>query len=161
MASFDVVSKVDLQEVDNALNSVTREIEQRYDFKGSKCTVTQADDEIVVLADDKYKLEQIQDLLKTHFTRRKIDAKSLDFGKAEMASGSSIRQKIKVKQGIEADVAKIIVKKIKDSKIKVQVSIRGEEVRVDGKKRDDLQNVISLLNEVDVDLPLQFINFRD
>ena len=161
MASFDVVSKVDLQEVDNALNSVTREIDQRYDFKGSKCTVNKVEDEIIVLADDQYKLEQIQDILKTHFTRRKVDAKSLDFGKIEMASGNCVRQKIKVKQGIETDAAKIIVKKIKDSKIKVQASIRGEEVRVDGKKLDDLQEVISLLKGLDLNLPLQFINFRD
>ena len=161
MPSFDVVSKVDMQEVDNAVNSVTREISQRYDFKGSNCSVTREDDEITVIADDNYKLEQIQDMLKTHFTKRKVDAKSLDFGKSEAASGNSLRQKIKVKQGIESEVAKKITKEIKASKIKVQASIRGEEVRVDGKKRDDLQNVMELLRGMSVDLPLQFINFRD
>lgn len=161
MPSFDVVSKVDLQEVDNAVNSVTREIEQRYDFKGSKCEVKRDDHELTVLADDNYKLEQIQDMLKMHFTRRKIDAKSLDFGKQEMASGNCIRQKIKVKQGIDSDTAKIITKKVKETKMKVQASIRGEEVRIDGKKRDDLQEAIAMLREIDLPLPLQFVNFRD
>jgi uncharacterized protein YajQ (UPF0234 family) len=161
MPSFDIVSKVDIQEVDNAVNSVLREVAQRYDFKGSNCTVILDDSEITVNADDDYKLDQIQGMLKGHFTKRKIDAKSLDFGKADMASGNSVRQKIKIKQGIDADNAKKLVKDIKSSKIKVQASIRGEEVRIDGKKRDDLQNVISMIKESNIDLPLQFINFRD
>ncbi|MDA0781555.1 MAG: YajQ family cyclic di-GMP-binding protein [Rickettsiales bacterium] len=161
MPSFDIVSKVDIQEVDNAVNSVLREVAQRFDFKGSNCTLELDDNEITVKADDDYKLDQIQLMLKGHFTKRKIDAKSLDFGKPEMASGNSVRQKITVKQGIDSDTAKLIVKEIKNSKIKVQASIRGEEVRVDGKKRDDLQNVISMIKESKLDLPLQFINFRD
>lgn len=161
MPSFDVVSKVDMQEVDNAVNSVLREIAQRYDFKGSKCTVEREDADITVLADDNYKLEQIQAMLKVHFTKRSIDAKSLDFGKVEQASGNSLRQKIKVKQGIESEIAKKLVKEIKATKMKVQASIRGEEVRIEGKKRDDLQAAISLLKGMDFDLPLQYINFRD
>lgn len=161
MPSFDVVSKVDLQEVDNAINSVVKEIAQRYDFKGSKCTVTREKEEITVLADDNYKLEQIQDMLKVHFTRRKIDSKSLDFGKTEAASGNAIRQKIKVKQGVDSDTAKLVVKEIKAQKFKVQASIRSDEVRVEGKKLDDLQAVIAFLRALEVDLPLQFINFRD
>jgi len=161
MPSFDIVSKVDLQEVDNAVNSVVKEIEQRYDFKGSNCSVKRDEDEITVKADDDYKLDQIHGMLKTHFTRRKIDAKSLDFGKSEMASGNTVRQKIKVKQGIDSDNAKKIVKEIKSTKAKVQASVRGEEVRVDGKKRDDLQNVIAMIKEFKIELPLQFINFRD
>lgn len=160
MPSFDIVSKVDMQEVDNAVNSVIREIEQRYDFKGSKCSVTRDNEEITVLADDNYKLEQIQAMLKTHFTRRKIDPKALDFGKNEMASGNSIRQKIKVKQGVASDIAKDIVKKIKDTKVKVQASIRGDEVRVEGKNIDDLQGIISFLKGTDISIPLQYINFR-
>jgi len=160
MASFDIVSNVDMQEVDNAVNSVIREIEQRYDFKGSKCQITREKEEITVLADDSYKLDQIQAMLKGHFTRRKIDPKSLDFGKEEMASGNALRQKVTVKQGIESETAKKVVKKIKDTKIKVQASIRGEEVRVDGKKLDDLQEVIALLKSSDFDIPLQYINFR-
>lgn len=161
MPSFDIVSKVDLQEVDNAINSVIKEIGQRYDFKGSKCQVEREKEEITVLAEDNYKLEQIHGMLKTHFTRRKIDAKSLDFGKVEAATGNSLRQKIKVKQGVDSDTAKQIVKEIKGQKIKVQASIRSDEVRVEGKKIDDLQDIIAFLKKLDINLPLQFINFRE
>jgi uncharacterized protein YajQ (UPF0234 family) len=161
MPSFDIVSKVDLQEVDNAINSVSREVEQRYDFKGSNCSVTRDEQEITVKADDNYKLEQIQDMLKVHFLRRKIDPKSLEFGKAEMASGNSLRQKITVKEGIDSETAKLITKEIKGSKMKVQASIRSDEVRIDGKKRDDLQEAMAMIKQIKIDLPLQFINFRD
>ncbi len=161
MPSFDVVSKVDLQEADNAINSVIKEITQRYDFKDSKCSVEREKEEITVLADDAYKLEQIHGMLKVHFTRRKIDPKSLDFGKTEQAAGNSLRQKIKVKQGVDSDTAKLVVREIKAQKLKVQVSIRSDEVRVDGKKLDDLQEVIAFLRGLDIELPLQFINFRD
>jgi uncharacterized protein YajQ (UPF0234 family) len=161
MPSFDVVSKVDMQEVDNAVNSVVREITQRYDFKGSNCSVTREEEDITVLADDNYKLEQIQSMLKVHFTRRKIDPKAMDFVNPEKASGNSLRQKIKVKQGLESELAKKIVKEIKDLKIKVQASIRGDEVRVEGKKRDELQEVINFLKGKDFNLPLQFSNFRE
>ncbi len=161
MPSFDVVSNVDMQEVDNAVNSVVREITQRYDFKGSNCSIERDDVEITVLADDNYKLEQIHAMLKVHFTKRKIDAKSLDFGTVEQASGNSLRQKITVKQGIESEIAKKIVKEIKIKKMKIQASIRGEEVRVEGKKRDDLQEVMAFLKTLSLELPLQYINFRD
>ena len=161
MPSFDVVSKVDLQEVDNAINSVIKEIGQRYDFKDSKCSVEREKEEITVLADDNYKLEQIHGMLKVHFTRRKIDPKSLDFGKTESAAGNTLRQKIKVKQGVDSDTAKQITKEIKAQKFKVQASIRSDEVRVEGKKLDDLQDVIAFLRNLEVNLPLQFINFRD
>ena len=161
MPSFDIVSKVDMQEVDNAVNSVLREITQRYDFKGSNSNVDRDDADITILTGDDYKLSQIQDMLKVHFTRRDIDAKSLEFGTQEQASGNMIRQKITVKQGVDSDTAKSIVKEIKSYKLKVQASIRGEEVRVEGKKRDDLQNVMSHLKGLSIELPLQFINFRD
>lgn len=160
MPSFDIVSKVDMQEVDNAVNSTLREITQRYDFKGSDCSVELNDEEIKVLADDNYKLDQIQIMLRTHFVKRKIDSNALDFGKSEMASGNSVRQIIKIKQGVDSDSAKKIVKIIKASKMKVQASIRGEEVRVEGKKLDDLQECMSHVKEQKVDFPLQFINFR-
>jgi hypothetical protein len=150
-----------MQEVDNAVNSTAREISQRYDFKGSNSSVELSEEEIKVLADDKYKLEQIQMMLKAHFIKRKIDYKSLDIGKSEMASGNSLRQTIKVKQGIDSETAKKIVKEIKSAKMKVQATIRGEELRVDGKKIDDLQNCITHVKENISDLPLQFINFRD
>ena len=161
MPSFDIVCKTDMQEVDNAINSVTREIEQRYDFKGSNCSVKREDAEVTLLADDNYKLDQIHGMLKAHFVRRKVDPKALDFGKQEAASGNTIRQKIKIKQGVDTDIAKKIVKEIKGTKMKVQASIRGEEVRVDGKKIDDLQEVISFVKGLDMPLPLQYINFRD
>ena len=161
MPSFDIVSKVDMQEVDNAVNSVVREMEQRYDFKGSNCSVSREKEDITIIADDNYKLEQIEGMLKTHFTRRKIDSKALDFKNAEMASGNTLRQKVLVKQGISSDEAKEVVKKIKATKMKVQASIRGDEVRVEGKKRDDLQSAISEMKSMDLDIPLQFINFRD
>jgi len=161
MPSFDIVSKVDLQEIENALNSVRREIEQRYDFKGSKCTITREEEQIVLLADDHYKLEQIHAMLKVHMTRRKVDAKSLDFGKIEPASGGTLRQTVTIKQGIEGEIAKQITKEIKNSKLKVQASIRGDEIRVEGKKRDDLQEVMSLVRALNLSVPVQFMNFRD
>jgi len=161
MPSFDIVSKTDLQEVENAVQSVKKEIAQRYDFKGSAAKIDRNEAEITIIADDDYKLEAIHDMLKVHITRRKLDAKSLDFEKPQKASGNTLRQIVKVKQGIDSDTAKKIVKEIKAEKFKVQASIRGEEVRVDGKKRDDLQEVIAFVRDMKIDLPLQFINFRD
>lgn len=161
MPSFDVVSKTDMQEVDNAVNSVKREIDQRYDFKGSNSSIERKDSDITIVADDDYKLGAIIDMVKVHFTRRNIDPRALDMGKVEKASGNALRQVVKVKQGIDSDSAKKIVKMIKDEKFKVQASIRSDEVRIEGKKRDDLQEVISFLKNSKVDLPLQFINFRD
>ena len=161
MPSFDIVSKTDLAEVDNALGGVSREITQRFDFKGSKCSLERKEDAITILADDAQKLGHMHDLLKVYFTRRQVDPKSLEFGKEEKAAGDSIRQVVTVKQGISAELAKKLVKDIKDSKIKVQASIQGDEVRVTGKKRDELQETIALLKKLDVDRPLQFVNFRD
>jgi cyclic-di-GMP-binding protein len=161
MPSFDIVSVTDMQEVDNAVNSSVREISNRYDFKGSKSTITREDKEVTILADDDMKLKAMQDSLKTHFTKRQLDSKALDFSKPEAASGAMVRQKIKIKQGIEQEIAKKITKHIKDSKMKVQASIRGDELRVQGVKRDDLQAAIALIKAMDVECPLQFVNFRD
>ena len=161
MPSFDIVSKTDLAEVDNALGGITREISQRFDFKGSHCSVERKDETITVLADDDQKLKQIHDLLKIHFTRRQVEPKALEFGKEEKAAGDTIRQIVTIKQGISAELAKKLVKEIKDSKIKVQASIQGDEVRVTGKKRDELQETIAMLKKLEVDRPLQFVNFRD
>lgn len=161
MPSFDIVSKIDLQEVDNAVQGVAREIKNRYDFKDSKSSIERKEEVINVLADDDYKLTAMQDMLKVYFTRRQLDAKALEFGKEEAASGNMRRQEIKVKQGIDQDTAKKIVKSIKDVKLKVQASIRADELRVDGKNRDDLQAAIAHVRGMDVNLPLQFINFRD
>ncbi|MDO8607663.1 MAG: YajQ family cyclic di-GMP-binding protein [Phaeospirillum sp.] len=161
MPSFDIVSKTDLAEVDNALAGITREVAQRFDFKGAKCSVERKEQIITVLADDDAKLKQMHELLKVHFTRRNVDPKALDYQTVEKASGNTVRQQIRIKDGIEKDLAKSLVKDIKDSKIKVQVSIQGDELRVSGKKRDELQETIAMLKKLDADQPLQFINFRD
>jgi len=161
MPSFDIVSKTDIAEVDNALDGIRREIAQRFDFKGSKCTLERKENDITLLADDEPKLKQMQDLMKVYFTRRQVDPKALDFKTQERAAGDAIRQVVTVKQGIDRDVAKTLTTKIKDSKIKVQVSIQGDELRVSGKKRDDLQEAIALVKKLEVDLPLQYVNFRD
>lgn len=161
MPSFDVVSKTDLQEVDNALNSVAREIATRYDFKGSKSSIERKEEEIIIIADDNYKLEAIQDMLKVHITRRQLDSKALDFGTTQKAAGNTLRQVVKIKQGVESDIAKKIVKEIKAEKLKVQASIRGDELRIEGKKRDDLQEAIAFIKKMDLPLPLQYSNFRD
>ena len=161
MPSFDIVSKTDMTEVTNAIAGVGREISQRFDFKGSKSSVELKDGEIIILADDALKLKQVHELVLTYITRRKLDASALDFGKEEKASGAMIRQVVKVKQGIAQDIAKKIVKAIKDSKKKVQVAIQGDELRVSGKKRDDLQDTIAFVKTLGIEQPLQFVNFRD
>ena len=161
MPSFDIVSKTELPEVDNALNAMRREIEQRFDFKGSKCSIERDDQELTVLADDDLKLRQMHELLKGHLTRRKVDAGALDFQEPEKAAGQSLRQKVIVRQGIAQDIAKKIVKEMKSSKLKVQVAIQGDELRVSGKKRDDLQAAIQAVKDMGLDLPLQYVNFRD
>ena len=161
MPSFDVVSKTDMAEVDNALAGIAREVGQRFDFKGSKCSAEIKENTITVLADSDAKLKQMHELLKVHFTRRNVDAKALDYQTVESASGNSVRQLVIVKQGIETELAKKLVKAIKDSKIKVQASIQGDELRITGKKRDELQETIALLKGMEVDQPLQFVNFRD
>jgi uncharacterized protein YajQ (UPF0234 family) len=161
MPSFDIVSKTDLSEVDNAVNGMRREIETRFDFKGSKCTIERKDELLTMLADDDLKLKQMQELLKGYITRRKLDAGALDFKPPEKASGNALRQVVQVKQGIEQTLAKDIVRSIKDSKLKVQVSIQGDELRVSGKKRDDLQTAIQHVREMKIVQPLQYVNFRD
>ena len=161
MPSCDIVSKTDMAEVNNAVAGAVREISQRFDFKGSKSSLELKENDIILLADDALKLKQVQDLLKTYITRRKLDVSALDFGKEEKAAGAMIRQTVKVKQGIDQETAKKISKAIKDSKKKVQVSIQGDELRVSGKKRDDLQDVIAFVKTLGISQPLQFTNFRD
>jgi len=161
MPSFDIVSKTDLNEVENALNNVRREIETRYDFKGSNCSIDQADSVLTIHADDDLKLRQMHELLQGHLTRRKVDAAVLDYKEPEKAAGQSVRQTVVVREGIEKDLAKKLVKQIKGSKIKVQVAIQGDELRVTGKKRDDLQEVIAFCKGLDFEMPLQYVNFRD
>lgn len=161
MPTFDIVSKFEVSEIDNALQNLDREISQRYDFKSSKSEISFDKNQISISTDDEYKLTQLQEMLKVHLTKRGIDAKVLEMGKIESAAGQSVRQIITLIQGINRDLSKQIIKMVKESKIKVQISIQGEDLRVSGKKRDELQDVISLLKENEFDLPLQFINFRD
>jgi len=161
MPSFDVVSRTDLAEVDNALNALRREIDQRFDFKGSKVSIERQDDTLTILADDDMKLRQMHELLKGHLTRRKVDAEALDFTPPEKAAGASLRQTVVVRQGVESVLAKRLVKEIKARKLKVQVAIQGDELRVSGKKRDDLQAAIQAIKDAKPDQPLQYVNFRD
>ncbi len=162
MPSFDVVSKANIAEIDNAINGMKREITTRFDFKGSKATIDRKDEKsIELLADDDLKLKQMQELLKMHVTRRNVDAHFLDFQEFEKAAGQTVRQQVLIKQGIAQDLAKKIISHIKESKIKVQAAIQGDELRISGKKKDDLQDVIGLLRKLNLSQPLQFTNFRD
>jgi uncharacterized protein YajQ (UPF0234 family) len=161
MPSFDIVSKTDVTSVDNALQGVIKEMQVRYDFKGSKSEVSKTDETITILADDDLKRRQVEELLVTHLTRKGVDTKALEFGKLEQAGGNMVRQTIIVKQGVQRDVAQKIVKAIKSSKLKTQAAVQGDEIRVSGKKRDDLQATMAMIKELDVGLPLQFENFRD
>ena len=163
MPSFDIVSKINTQEIDNAVNSVMRELTNRYDFKGAKFNLELQlkDNLIIITAEDEYKIGQIRDSLKVFATKRGIDVKAFDFQKEEKAGGSTIRQEVKLKNGIEQEIGKKIAKQVKDFKLKVQASIRSDEVRVESKSRDDLQQVMSILRSTPYDIPLQFINFRD
>jgi cyclic-di-GMP-binding protein len=161
MPSFDIVSKTDMAEVDNAVQGAVREIGTRFDFKGSKCTIERKEALITLLADDDMKLRQMQELLKGYMVRRKLDASALEFKDPQKASGNALRQEVVVKQGIDQTLGKRIVKEIKDSKMKVQVSIQGDELRVTGKKKDDLQDTIAFVRGLKIEQPLQFVNFRD
>ncbi len=161
MPSFDIVSKTDLAEVENAVQGVKREVSTRFDFKGSKCTIENKEGVLTVEADDALKLKQMQELIKGYFVRRKLDPGALDWKPEQKASGNSVRQEIVVKQGIEQKLAKDIVKALKDSKLKVQASIQGDELRITGKKRDDLQEAIAFVKGMKIELPLQYQNFRD
>jgi len=161
MPSFDIVSKVDMQEVDNAVNQAIKEISQRYDFKGSKSQITPEKDAVKILADDDYKLKAVIDVLQSKFLKRNISVKALHYGKVEPASGGLVRQTITVQQGISKEKAKDIIAVIKESKLKVQAQIQDDQVRVIGKNRDDLQDAIQLLKGKDLEVEMQFTNFRE
>ncbi|KGA98532.1 hypothetical protein AJ85_03000 [Alkalihalobacillus alcalophilus ATCC 27647 = CGMCC 1.3604] len=159
--SFDVVSEIDLQEVDNAINQAVKEITNRYDFKGSKSSIERSGDEqITVISDDEYKLNSVLDVLKSKFIKRGLSQKSMDLGKVESASGGLVRQQIQLINGLTTDKAKKVSKVIRDANLKVKVQIQGEQVRVTAKSIDDLQTVIHLLKEQDFDFALQFVNMR-
>ena len=161
MPTFDVVCKIDLQEMDNAINNTKREVENRFDFKGSNSTIERNDYSITVETSDQTKLNQLNELLKNNSIRRKIDPHFIKIKETESASGNRVREKIELLNGISKEDAKKITTTIKDTKLKVQASINGDEVRVTGKKKDDLQETMTVLKEKIKDLPLQFQNFRD
>jgi cyclic-di-GMP-binding protein len=158
--SFDIVSKVDMQEVNNAINQAQKEIDTRFDFKNSKSSIALEKEEIALVSDDEFKLQNVVDILQSKLTKRGISIKNLEYGKVEPASGATVRQKIKLQQGISQEIAKKINTLIKDTKLKVQTQIQGDQIRVTGKSRDDLQRVIHLLKEEDLPVELQFLNFR-
>ncbi len=162
MPSFDIVSEVDKTEVKNAVEQTNKEVSTRFDFKGSDARVEQADLALTVHADNEFQLNQVQDILNAKLTKRGVDIKCLDISdRIEKVSGNKIKRSCTVKTGVEVELAKKIVKFIKDSKIKVQGSIQGDTVRVSGNKRDDLQTAIQLIRQHITDFPLQFENFRD
>ena len=161
MPSFDVVSRIDHQEIDNAIGNASREITTRYDFKGSNTSIEKKDNSIVVLTDDEMKAGQVNDMLVTHFVRRKVDPLCLKKKELEKAGGNKIKQIYDLIEGIDQSICKKLIADVKSSKIKVQVKINGNELRVDGKKKDDLQIVIQLIESSNIGIPIQFINFRD
>ena len=160
MPSFDVVSEVDMHEVTNGVDQANREVNTRFDFKGSDARFEHNDDVITLYADGEFQLGQMMDILNSKLHRRGIDIACLEKGKVESA-GKQVKQQVTVRQGLETTLSKKIVKLIKDKKMKVQASIQGDKVRVTGKKRDDLQAVISMLKEENLEMPLQYNNFRD
>ena len=158
--SFDIVSDVDLQEVSNAVNQAVKEMEQRFDFKNSKSSITLEGDEIKLVSDDEFKLKNVSDILEGRIIKRQISVKALDYGKIEDAAGNTVRQTIKIQKGISKEKAKDVISTIKNAKLKVQAQIMDDQVRVTGKNKDDLQSVIQALKGKDLGIELQFINFR-
>ncbi len=161
MPSFDIVSQVNQQEVKNALEQANKEIQNRYDFKGSDARIEQDELALTVFADDEFKLGQVMDVLRQRMAKRNIDVRCLELGAVEKISGDKAKRLVTVKTGIAQDKAKEIQKLVKDAKLKVQPSIQGDAVRISGAKKDDLQAAIQLVRQAVTDLPLQFINLRD
>ncbi len=156
---FDIVSKIDTQEVRNAVDQAQKEIRQRYDFKGSKSAIELVEDELVLVSDDEGKLKSVVDVLESKMVRRKISMKALNYGKIEPASGGTVRQVVGFKQGVDKENAKRITTIVKNSKLKVQARVQDQQVRVTGKKIDDLQTIIEMVKEADLEIPVQFVNY--
>ena len=158
--SFDIVSRVDMQEVSNAVQQTLKEIGTRFDFKGSNSDIKLEKDVLVVVSDDEYKLKSVLDILQSRLVKRGVPLRNLEYGKPEPAAGGTVRQQIKLKQGIDQENAKKINNVIRDTKLKVKSQIQGDQIRVSGKSKDDLQAVISALRSADLPLELQFVNYR-
>ena len=161
MPSFDVISKINYPEFDNALANCLREITNRYDFKGLNISIERKDKTITTIAPDELKLKQVNELLQVHLIRRKVDPRVITVKNSEIAAGTTIRQVSELKEGITQENAKKIISDIKKLKLKIQIKIQGEELRAEGKKRDDLQEAISAIEAIDIGLPIEFVNFRD
>ena len=161
MPSFDVVCRTNLAELDNAVNGVGREVRQRFDLKKTDCVVERSGDYLIINADNDMLLRQMHDLIRTYCGKRGVDIKAIDFKKPQIATKGTLRQEVVIRQGIEDSMGRQIVKMVKGKKLKVQVSIQGPELRVNGKKRDDLQETIQAIKDMNLDLPLQYINFRE
>ncbi|MCV4232080.1 YajQ family cyclic di-GMP-binding protein [Virgibacillus sp. LDC1] len=158
--SFDIVSKMDMQELSNAVNQAEREIENRFDFKGSKSSLKLDKDALVIASDDEYKLNAVIDILQTKMVKRGLSLKNVEYGKIEPASMGTVRQRLTLKQGIDQENSKKINILIRDSKLKVKSQIQGDQIRVTGKNKDDLQQIMQLLRKADLSLDLQFTNFK-
>lgn len=159
-SSFDVVSKVDLQEVTNAIHQAQKEIEQRFDFKNSKSSIELQEEKIILVSEDDFKLRNVSDILESKLIKRQISLKALEYGKIQPAAGDTVRQEVKLVQGISQDKGREINRLLKESKIKVTSSTQGDQIRVTGKNKDDLQMVIAFLRKQDLGIELQFINYR-
>ena len=159
-SSFDIVCRVEMSECDNAIQQAMKEVAQRFDFKGTRCSIRREEAAILLLADDEYKLRSLTELLEGKLVKRKVPLKALSYGKVEPAAGGTVRQRVAIQQGIPVEKAREIVRLIKDTKLKVQAAIQEDQVRVAGKSRDDLQKVIALLKDTDLGIALQFTNYR-
>jgi cyclic-di-GMP-binding protein len=159
-SSFDVVSRVDQQELDNALNQTRKEIENRFDFKHSKTSIDFDGKKITLISDDELKMRNVVDILQGKAVRRGIDIKAFDFGPVEPAAGSTVRQVVTLRSGIPKDKSKALLEKVKSLRLKVTAQYQDEQIRVSGKNKDDLQKVISTLRSMEFELPLQFVNYR-
>ncbi len=161
MPSFDVVSKLDMQEIDNSISNSMKEITQRYDFKGSNSKIERSDKIITLTTEDELKAKQALDILNSHIIKRNVDPRSIKLKNSESASGNTIRQTYDLIEGVDQDISKKIISTIKSSKMKIQVKIQGNELRVSGAKRDNLQEAIQIIKDLNLPIPLQYINFRD
>jgi cyclic-di-GMP-binding protein len=161
MPTFDIVNKLDTEAFKNAIDAVNREITTRYDFKGSESEIISKEKDFYIIADSDLKLTQIKEILGKNLVRKNVDIKSILFEKEEKASGNKIRQNITIQEGIQKEIAQAIIKQIKNKKLKVQPSIQGDQIRISGKKRDELQEAISFLKTLDLTIPIDFTNFRD
>lgn len=158
--SFDIVSQVDLQEVNNAVDQAIRELRTRFDFKGSKSDISYDGEQITLIGDDEFKLKNVVDILEAKLVKRGINLKALRYGKIEPAAKDTVRRRVTLVQGVDKEKAKVITKLVKDSKLKVQATVQGDQVRISGKNRDDLQAVIQIIKNHEFDIPLQFVNLR-